>query len=55
MKATWETWGEFKRAVEALGVTDDARIIYIDASPLGAVQAEYEPENGALRGGWKIE
>jgi hypothetical protein len=26
------TWGEFKKRVENLGVTDDSRISYIDVS-----------------------
>ena len=26
------TWGEFKKRVETLGVTDDSRIFYIDVS-----------------------
>ena len=55
MKTHWKTWGDFKRAVEALGVTDDAEIVYIDASPIGPVLAEYEPGSDTLQGGWKIE
>lgn len=51
----WKTWGDFKKAVEALGVKDDEEIIYIDVAPLGEVHAEYEEPSAGQRGGWRID
>lgn len=42
------TWGEFKAAVEALGVTDDDQIWYIDVASdmLPAVEIERHSDLG---------
>jgi len=45
------TWGEMKRAVEAMGVQDDAVVEWIEISGLrwSDLLVEYDGGSGALR------